>query len=978
MRLTTLWAAALFLLPISAPAQPLPDTARTIIVLDGSGSMWGQIGGRPKLEIAREVLGQVLADIPADRELGLMAYGHRRRGDCGDIELVVPPAPGTAGQITAAANAMRFQGRTPLTDAVRQAARALNFTENPATVILITDGIETCNADPCALGRELAAAGVGFTAHVVGFGMTAEEGAQVACLAQETGGQYLLAQDAAGLSAALSATIAAQAGTPPPAPPPPPAPAPVAEAPPLPPATLNAPAEVAALERFQVAVTGPMNPGDYLDVVYDGQTRIGDLLFWVMLDRGNPATLTAPVEPGDYVIRYIEARDGVAPRVLATAPLSVAPASYGLQAAGTVMGGAQLRVEWQADYNDGDWIDFAPAGSTDPNTTVTWAGVNPEGAPVDVTVPLAPGDYDLRFVALGPEGPRVMSTRPVTVTPAAATLTAPDRVEAGATYRVGWSGPFHPSHYITLTDPGAGDDDYAHGYFYLPGPGLPGALTAPAAPGSYELRFVLYTEGPQVLARRTLQVVAPGTLPAEPAAPQGLAVQPTRAGTVEPGTDRPGLDLGQTTLDTADPLACQALCAGDADCRAWTFVHPPEGGQAGICWTKFDVPEAIANPCCTSGVMEGPGAAPGSDAKPEGAPAPLPDRGALPAPEGTTGRAEAPAPGGAAVAYACPASSTAPCAFADPATGLTYTLAPGYGITEPFFHETPGGARASRPTFDLIRLADGEPVAWVNLRQAAVGCVPAGEDQLCFPQAPRAEDQPALMFLMLSLAEPAPAAAPEVEGMGEDSFAGVWTLRIWQDGHPRNEFALAVVELDEPDADGITRGRFRSAPDYEGFAAQQGEAVLWFEADGRMRLDLVATDGAALVFTATPFGPLDWTGELAPPGPAGPAPVGAALSFLAAPGEDWDGAPWMRGEPDGMAAALRMGQQALEGLSQGLGAEDRAVLQMLGGLMGAVAPSATGPAAPSPQMQALGGVAVEGLTADEALILLVPHLEVTR
>ena len=52
---------------------------RAIVVLDGSGSMWGQIGGKPKLQIARETLREVLQTMPAEMELGLMAYGHRHK-----------------------------------------------------------------------------------------------------------------------------------------------------------------------------------------------------------------------------------------------------------------------------------------------------------------------------------------------------------------------------------------------------------------------------------------------------------------------------------------------------------------------------------------------------------------------------------------------------------------------------------------------------------------------------------------------------------------------------------------------------------------------------------------------------------------------------------------------------------------------------------------------------------------------------------
>lgn len=194
---------------------------RTIIVLDASGSMWGQIDGKPKLEIAREALRTVLKTVPADAELGLMAYGHREKGSCTDIELVVPPAAGSASAITAAADGMKFLGKTPLSAAVKQAAEDLKYTEEKATVILITDGLETCNADPCALGKELKQSGVDFTAHVVGFGLTAEEGRQVACLAENTGGKYIQASDAKALEEALVQTVAA-----PPAPAPAPTPAP--------------------------------------------------------------------------------------------------------------------------------------------------------------------------------------------------------------------------------------------------------------------------------------------------------------------------------------------------------------------------------------------------------------------------------------------------------------------------------------------------------------------------------------------------------------------------------------------------------------------------------------------------------------------------------------------------------------------------------------------------------------------------------
>jgi len=257
---------------------------RTIVVLDASGSMWGQIDGKPKVEIARETLKNVLQTIPSDMELGLMAYGHREKGSCEDIELVVPPATGTGAAIAAAAAGMKFLGKTPLSAAVRKAAQDLKYTENKATVILITDGLETCNADPCAIGKELEQAGIDFTAHVVGFGLTAEEGKKVACLAENTGGKYIQASDAKALEEALKVTVAA--------PPPPPAPAP-------------APAPEPAKVEFNFTPQVVMAEGG-APLQHDGQAW---KVFKVNADGTRGDNLSTDyenykgnLEPGDYIV----------------------------------------------------------------------------------------------------------------------------------------------------------------------------------------------------------------------------------------------------------------------------------------------------------------------------------------------------------------------------------------------------------------------------------------------------------------------------------------------------------------------------------------------------------------------------------------------------------------------------------------------------------------------------------------------------
>lgn len=194
--------AALF-----AFALPVAASQRAIIILDASGSMWAQIEGKTRIEIARDTLSKVLSGVPAELELGFMAYGHRTKGDCTDIEMLVAPEAGTADRIIGAAMSLNPRGKTPLSDAVRQAAEQLQYTEDQATVVLITDGIETCNADPCALATELEAAGVDLTVNVVGFGLSDADGATVQCLAENTGGIYITADDQEGLEDAIDVAV---------------------------------------------------------------------------------------------------------------------------------------------------------------------------------------------------------------------------------------------------------------------------------------------------------------------------------------------------------------------------------------------------------------------------------------------------------------------------------------------------------------------------------------------------------------------------------------------------------------------------------------------------------------------------------------------------------------------------------------------------------------------------------------------------
>ena len=181
---------------------------KAIIVFDASGSMWAQLDGKTKIAIAKKTLEDLVTSWDVDKQLGLLAYGHRRKGDCKDIQTLVPVGKVNKAEMIASVNKINPKGKTPISASIRMAANELKFTEDNATVILISDGKETCNADPCGTASELEKLGVNFTAHVIGFGVDKKTSEQLKCIADNTGGKYFPADSAEQLNDALKKVVA--------------------------------------------------------------------------------------------------------------------------------------------------------------------------------------------------------------------------------------------------------------------------------------------------------------------------------------------------------------------------------------------------------------------------------------------------------------------------------------------------------------------------------------------------------------------------------------------------------------------------------------------------------------------------------------------------------------------------------------------------------------------------------------------------
>jgi Mg-chelatase subunit ChlD len=179
--------------PAGAGAGAAPS--RLEVILDVSNSMWGQVGGQAKIELAREALGGALADFPADVPVGLRAYGHRvsfedDAAGCVDTERLLPPAVGNAAEVVRLANTLAPRGQTPIARSLEEAGADLQTEGGAAVILLVSDGVESCGGDPEAVAADLRASGLQVVLHTVGLGVTPDEAQALAALADAGGGTY--------------------------------------------------------------------------------------------------------------------------------------------------------------------------------------------------------------------------------------------------------------------------------------------------------------------------------------------------------------------------------------------------------------------------------------------------------------------------------------------------------------------------------------------------------------------------------------------------------------------------------------------------------------------------------------------------------------------------------------------------------------------------------------------------------------------
>jgi Ca-activated chloride channel family protein len=183
-------AALLLQIGAFGQAKDEPTLTRILFVFDASNSMNSKWQSDTRIKIARQLLKEAVNELDnkSNVEMALRVYGHQvaiapGKQDCEDTRLEVSFRPKNGGLIQRTLDKITPQGTTPIARSLEKAANDFPECSNCRNIIiLITDGIEACDGDPCAISKALQRRGVILKPFVIGVGLDEDFTATFNCV----------------------------------------------------------------------------------------------------------------------------------------------------------------------------------------------------------------------------------------------------------------------------------------------------------------------------------------------------------------------------------------------------------------------------------------------------------------------------------------------------------------------------------------------------------------------------------------------------------------------------------------------------------------------------------------------------------------------------------------------------------------------------------------------------------------------------
>lgn len=182
-----------------SPIGPTVAPTRVIVAIDGSGSMAGRIGGRTKLELARQSALAFIDGLPSTVQASLLVFGQQgdnseagKAKSCRGVDVLAPMSTDRTA-VTAAVKQVRATGWTPLAAGLERAQSLLDTAAKPGEQIIyvVSDGEETCGGDPVAVARRINGGTTRAVVNIIGFGLPSKESAALKAVADAGGGGFV-------------------------------------------------------------------------------------------------------------------------------------------------------------------------------------------------------------------------------------------------------------------------------------------------------------------------------------------------------------------------------------------------------------------------------------------------------------------------------------------------------------------------------------------------------------------------------------------------------------------------------------------------------------------------------------------------------------------------------------------------------------------------------------------------------------------
>ena len=147
---------------------------------------WGE---QTRIEAAKELLAQSVDSLKgsANLEIALRVYGHQSPitptfQDCNDTKLEVPFGTDNYDRIKNVIKTIKAKGTTPIARSLEASAEDFPDYNARNIIILITDGLEACDNDPCVIAKKLHDKKIGITPFVIGLGLDLSYLEQFKCI----------------------------------------------------------------------------------------------------------------------------------------------------------------------------------------------------------------------------------------------------------------------------------------------------------------------------------------------------------------------------------------------------------------------------------------------------------------------------------------------------------------------------------------------------------------------------------------------------------------------------------------------------------------------------------------------------------------------------------------------------------------------------------------------------------------------------